>query len=189
MMKRLDRRVLIRIVLLTGALASPASGAQAGLTSRDSAEIWVGVIRVLLDTLYSGRTAIPVLWVAPPRTLDSVTSQIRHGRFSPAVRSAIEAALPAAQPVDSLDSAFLCEPGSRLGLPSRGCAIRDSGLAVLLGHFRLAGDTIRTFGTLMRSRMGSSGPTASGSAFTELVFVRRAPGGWQLVAAGGRIVS
>jgi hypothetical protein len=60
---------------------------------------------------------------------------------------------------------------------------------VLLGHFRLAGDTIRTFGTLMRSTMGSSGPIAWGSAFTELVFVRRAPGGWQLVAAGGRIVS
>jgi hypothetical protein len=71
MMKLLDRRALIRIVLLTGALASPASGAQAALTSQDSAEIWVGVIRILLDTLYSGSTPIPVLWVAPPRTLDS----------------------------------------------------------------------------------------------------------------------
>jgi hypothetical protein len=64
---------------------------------------------------HSGSARYAVFWKyshpralgAPPRTLDSVTSQIRHGRFSPAVRSAIEAALPAAQPVDSLDSAFL----------------------------------------------------------------------------------
>jgi hypothetical protein len=158
------------------------------LTARDSADIHGLIIQVLLDSLSESFDRTLPVWMTPVHHYDTAASRLRTIPYGEGEWSLLEAAWPTIRRVDSVQDAFQCAAGVQVALPGRACPVREGGVVLALGGFRITGDTLRTDGFLAQSSTARGTLVAWGAGFSEIVLLRD-EGRWRLVAAGGRFIT
>jgi hypothetical protein len=160
--------LVVRAIAFAGAFHFVGPGlplhAQEALSPRDSADVRVQALQVLLDTIGISKNANQRMWIRPMRQRTGATDTVIE--HSPVLRSALETAFPGVRFVTDTTTLFLCPPGVVVRMPGQSCPIREDGIIVNFGRLTVRGDSLQASVWLINS----GGSTAFHSM--ELLFSR-----------------